>query len=179
MPEWNNLIEKCVHKPSYELMAMAYSDYKVDSAPCKRGAKNQCAIRMSVALGRCGFDLLGFPKRKRVHTLFDKCKVPVEHVLGARELAKYLQQCWGTPEIYKGKKGHAAAETLKGRTGIIYFDNCFQREPGEAKSGDHIDLWDGGKYYNIVIKVGAGGDATPDTPLFAESEEVWFFPLAA
>lgn len=178
MLAWNDLAHMCVVKPSFHLMNLAYTDYKIDNAPCKAGVTNQCAVRMSVALKRCGFDLGAFKNQKRIHKSRRSCSLSVPHVLGARELAQYLSQMWGVPERFKGKAVNSAPDVLKGRKGVIYFDNCFIRKGSTKKTGDHIDLWTGETYYNEVIKVSAGGRAKVGTPLFGESREVWFFPLS-
>lgn len=179
MAEYTTLVNMCVIKPSYQLMNRAYQDYLVDSAPCKSGVTNQCAVRMSVALERCGFSLSGFSPAARVHRGRRVCQLNLDHVLGANELARYLTGLWGAPERFNGETAHGAAAALNGRTGIIYFDNCFRRESGGPKTGDHIDLWTGTQYYNQIIHVGAGGDAGAGATLFTRSEAVWFYPLAA
>lgn len=179
MPDWNSLVNACYIKPSYELMKRAYEDYRVDSAPCKAGITNQCAVRMSVALERCGFSLDAFDPHRRVHRGRSSCHLSVQHVVGANELARYLSRIWGEPEKWRGDGVNSAAGELAGRTGIIYFNNCFQRAGQASRRGDHIDLWNGTTYYNQLIHVAAGGDARAGTPLFGRSDEVWFFPLSS
>ncbi len=48
------------------------------------------------------------------------------------------------PESYDGK---TVFEKIKDRTGIIFLANYWQRsgETGNARSGDHIDLWNGSR----------------------------------
>lgn len=179
MPDWTSLVNGCYITPSCQLMIRAYEDYRVDSAPCKAGITNQCAVRMSVALERCGFSLDAFDPRRRVHSGRSRCQLEVQHLVGANELAKYLKKIWGEPQRWNGNAVNSAAGELAGRTGIVYFDNCFQREGQASRRGDHIDLWNGSTYYNQIIHVGAGGDAAPGTPLFGRSEAVWFFSLSA
>ena len=159
-------------------MARAYQDYTIDSAPCKAGVTNQCAVRMSVAIERCGFSLSAFDPQRRVHRGRNRCQLEVAHVLGANELARYLARMWGQPEKFRGAAGHDAADTLSGRKGVIYFNNCFKRRRTDTRrKGDHIDLWTGSQYYNQIIHVGAGGDAGARARLFGRSDQVWFFPL--
>ena len=160
------------------MMERAYRDYLADSAPCKNpDINNQCAVRMSVALGRCGFDLLGFPNRRRVHSGRRTCQLQVEHVVGARELADYLVTALCIPQRFDAKQADDARTTLAGQRGIIYFNNCFRRTAGGPMIGDHIDLFDGTNYYNEIIRVTAGGDARSGTDLFRRADQVWFFPL--
>lgn len=177
MPEYKNLTNLCYVKPSYQLLQMAYEDYKVDSAPCKAGVTNQCAVRMSVALERCGFSLNAFDPSRRVHRGRSRCKLSIQHVLGANELARYLRRLWGEPETFRRRSKDNADETLGGKKGVIYFNNCFRRSGQASKRGDHIDLWNGEKYYNQIIHIGAGGDAGTRASLFSRSDSVWFFTL--
>lgn len=177
MLQYKPLIHKCVIKPSYRLMYQAYQDYLIDSAPCKAGVRNQCAVRMSVALERCGLSLSAFQPQRRVHRNRRSCQLPTPHLLGAAELARYLRGLWGVTHTFRGVTLDEADDNLAGQQGIIYFNNCFRRERGGAKVGDHIDLWTGSQYFNQVIHVGAGGDAGADATLFDRADQVWFFRL--
>lgn len=178
MPDWNPLVNACYMRPPFQLMKRAYDDYRIDSAPCKGGVTNQCAVRMSVALERCGFSLDAFTPQQRVHRNRPACHLSVPHVLGANELVRFLRGMWGTPEIWRGGQTTSAEEAMRPRTGVVYFDNCFTRSGQEHRTGDHIDLWNGTQYYNQLIHVGAGGDASAGARLFRLAEEVWFFPLS-
>jgi len=172
------LTEQCVVKPQYNLMKTAYDSYRADSAPCKKGAVNQCAVRMSVALVRCGLDFQAFPDPARVHNGWRSCRNSIPHVMGANELARYLQTLIGSPRVFTTAQRAEAESRIRGSKGIIYFDNCFRRNGQTAKRGDHIDLWTGQKYYNQIIKVGAGGDAGVNAELFEKSDGgIWFWPL--
>ena len=55
-------ILQCVVRPQYAFLQRAYDDYRTNSTPCRRGVTNQCAVRMSIALGRSGF--IPFDARK-------------------------------------------------------------------------------------------------------------------
>lgn len=178
MPDWEELVDACYLKPRFMDMVRAYEDYRMDSAPCKGGVTNQCAVRMSVALGRCGFSLGAFEPHHRVHEGRMRCQLTWPHVLGARELAGYLTRMWGAPETFRGSAAHSAGGTLAGRTGVVYFDNCFKRNRTDTRAtGDHIDLWNGTQYYNQIIHVAAGGSAGVGAGLFGLAEAVWFYPL--
>src|SRR5258707_15363215 len=87
MTIYSMFVEECVNQPSADLMEKAYKDYvddsehptaasiKEKSAPCKDPSiANQCAVRMSIALARCGFDLEGFQPRRRVHVHNHACQ---------------------------------------------------------------------------------------------------------
>jgi hypothetical protein len=134
-------------KPKYEAMARAYhgKEYLRKKFELCDGVTNQCAIRMSIALGRCGFSLDGFPEPRRVHgTSLRKCPLDEPHIVGATELMKFLIGSFGLTEKYDGHQMKKAYESLSGRKGILYFDNLGGRK------GDHIDLFDGAAIYNEI-----------------------------
>jgi hypothetical protein len=171
------LTNRSIIKPSFALMQQAYEDYRADPAPCKGGFENQCAVRMSVALLRCGFSLDAFQPQNHVHRNRRPCRLTVPHVLRAAELGNYLMQIWGAPELYRGATLGDARRRTQYRAGVIYFNDCFSREENGPRVGDHIDLFTGKAYYNQILRLGAGGDAGSETSLFDRANEVWFFPL--
>ena len=98
------------------------------------------------------------------------------HVLGATELANYLEAMWSTTHSFRGRaNARSAFETLSGQRGIIYFNDCFRRKNGSA--GDHIDLWDGCEYWNQKLGISAGGGVDSRANLFNRSNGVRFFVL--
>src|SRR5689334_5028070 len=114
MAELKIFVEQCVVRPSATLLEKAYQDYLTDSAPCKvPSVKNQCAVRMSIALARCGFGLESFSPQNRVHRNRSSCQQAIPHVLGANELARFLKTCWPTYETFLGRSLRTAAATLK------------------------------------------------------------------
>ncbi|MEO3434244.1 T6SS effector amidase Tae4 family protein [Inquilinus sp. CAU 1745] len=178
------LSNRCMVRPVWQQMFRAYNDYHDDKAPCKVPAiSNQCAVRMSVALERCGFSLSAFGhngnhgNHRRVHRNRRACQLPVPHLVGAHELAVYLEDIWGAPTRYRGRTLDDAPSALGGLRGIIYFNNCFTREDQETRRGDHIDLWDGREFWNIKLGISAGGGVASNAPLFNLADQVWFFPL--
>jgi hypothetical protein len=175
-------IFQCVVRPQYALLQRAYEAYRINSRPCGRGVANQCAVRMSIALGRSGFGLEGFTPRDRVHSGNGACVTDgMSHVLAALELARYLRRALGEPFTIRPQpagRGCAHAFTqIRGQTGIVYFNNCFTREGSSVQTGDHIDLFDGQQYYNQIIHPRAGGDETTGGNLFGRADEVWFWQL--
>lgn len=132
---------------------------------------------MSVALVRSGFTLSAFGEQARVHSGRGACQLSVPHIVGARELADYLVQCWGEPRRFRGTGLANAQTSLRHFKGVIYFNNCFARVAGGLRRGDHIDLWTGTEYYNEILRLGAGGDAGAGARLFDRADRVWFFPL--
>jgi hypothetical protein len=166
-----------VVKPTYAHMNQAYHDYFIDSKPCKRGAKNQCAVRMSVAIGRSGGSLDGYTPASEVHRRFRACRLTMPHVMGSQHLANHLRTIWGAPLIFVGSTLATAEAALFKRRGVIFFRNCFVREGSTDQEGDHIDLWTGVKYFNDVIHAPAGGSAGAGARLFGLADQVWFFDL--
>jgi len=174
---WDPLVRVCLARPTYMLMERAYHDYVLDSAPCKNpGIDNQCAVRMSVALGRCGCDLIGFPNRRRVHSGRPTCQLDIEHVVGARELADHLVRVLGPPQRFGERQADDARATLANRRGIIYFNNCFRREAAGRWSAT-IRLFDG----SDTTTRSSGWRwwrCTSRRRLFHRADQVWFFPVA-
>jgi hypothetical protein len=159
-------------------MRTAYESYRRDRQPCKGGVTNQCAVRMSVALERSGFSLSAFQPIARVHRNRRTCQLEVPHVLGADELQRYLRRVMPPFEEYSGARLRTAQPSVLGRRGIVYFNNCFRRNDTDSRAtGDHIDLWTGDAYYNMLLDVSAGGGVAPRASLFAQSDMVTFFPL--
>ncbi len=173
---WEVLADYSTMFPPYFLMERAFDDYKLDSKPAGAHPTNQCAIRMSIALGRSGFSLSAFPVPHRVKTT---THLPVPYVMGANELAEYLKTLWGYPVVFRSNLNTVTRE-LSNRKGIIYFNNCFHRseDPEGSRQGDHIDLWNGSHYYNQLYNIRAGmEDRLSSGPLFTRSNSVWFFEL--
>jgi len=175
-------ISQCVVRPQYALLQRAYEVYRGNSQPCARGVANQCAVRMSIALGRSGFGLEGFMPQSRVHSGNGACHTDgMSHVLGALELATWLKRALGDPLNIRpqaGTSGCAHAFTqIRGQTGIVYFNNCFTRAGSAVQVGDHIDLFNGQQYYNQIIHPRAGGDETTGGDLFGRADQVWFWRL--
>jgi len=186
-----------VLRPNFELMRQAYNSYLTfpDYGVCPRlGPKgNHCAVRMSIALDRCGsitFDYFGSNSDhrsnrgefNRVHHRGAEgrgsCGLELPHVPGAEELARHIRAIWsGSCEVFHDTSLATAAMT--GRNGIVFFKNCFHRnkDPKGVNRGDHIDLWDGTEFWNIKLGKSAGGGLDSDAPLFDRASEVWFILL--
>jgi hypothetical protein len=187
MANFASLAHQCVVRPQWKLMQKAYDAYWSDRKPCKgriegRSIENQCAVRMSIALERCGFSLRGFGhlrdrnNHRRVHRSRRGCQVQVPHVLGAEELARYLDAAIGFNDDFRRRTLDDAAASLAGRPGIVYFNNCFTRRGDSSRRGDHIDLWDGNETYNQK-QGGSTAAEGPDTGLFGNADRIKFMPL--
>jgi hypothetical protein len=116
-----------------------YVDKKTGDPP--QGFENQCAIKVSVALHGAGVEMKSF---RGAHVLIDGKYAAT----GATDLASWLksQRIPGISSPAVNVTGEDWQEKIKGKTGIVYFADYWAR-PGETKnrSGDHIDLWNGGR----------------------------------
>ncbi len=135
---------------------------------------------MSIALARAGFGLESFHPRNRIHDGI-KCHTDgIPHVLGARELADFLKRALFQPLVFRADKSGGCADAFQKitkRTGILYFNHCFTRAGEKQKHGDHIDLFNGEKYYNQIIHPQSGGNEANVGSLFATSDQVWFWQI--
>jgi hypothetical protein len=166
------------NKPFGVAMYAAYFPYWADPNPCKQAdpeIEYQCAVRLSIALVRCGFTIRDedFDKPRRIHRGRSGCGATEDHVCAARELEEALVRLWGPGELFRGQAAGGAATSLSGRWGIVYFDRCFRRSNGER--GNHIDLWDGASYMNQLLHI--SGDASARRDLFSRANYVRFFFL--
>jgi hypothetical protein len=116
-----------------------YVDPKTGKPP--KGYENQCAIKVSMAIHGAGIEMKSF---QGAVVMMDGLKTAV----GATQLANWLklQPFCGLPKAPENVTGPEWQDKIKGRTGIVYFENYWRRH-GEtsAPSGDHIDLWDGSR----------------------------------
>lgn len=159
--------------------------------PCvtdgKKNFDNQCAIRVGVALAKCGVDTSAIPGV--VHCWHGHAKSE-GHVIRAEELANGLARislAGLQPVIKIDPKDFA--RRLSGKKGIIFFKDYWRRtiagnkESFRNRSGDHIDIWNGSRltdrtsWARINLRIGAFGlhsisDRFSD---FEDSKEVWFW----
>jgi hypothetical protein len=112
-----------------------YVDPKTGNPP--PGYENQCAIKVSVAIHGAGVAMKSF--RGANVTLNGRTAASL-----AVQLADWLklQPFCGLPKEPEDITGKDWESKIKGRTGIIYFENYWRR-PDDKKqpTGDHIDLW--------------------------------------
>lgn len=104
------------------------------------GYENQCAIRVSVSLGGAGLTMKSF-KGSAVTVSGKKAAVR------AQEMADWLklQPFCGLPTEPEDITGEGWQGKIKGRTGIVFFKDYWQRQGERNATGDHIDLWNGSK----------------------------------
>jgi RHS repeat-associated protein len=122
-----------------------------DNKTKKELYENQCAILLGEALLASGIKLKGYSGS----TCRD-CSKNEQHPLSAEQLANWLQHAH-IKGLTKGKEltGANYYEYVKGKTGIIYFQDYWPR-PGESRdkgprTGDHIDLWNENKLASLGL----------------------------
>lgn len=159
--------------------------------PCTKNGKpnfpNQCAIRMGVALAKCGVETFRIPGTTHFWHGHDKS---AGHIVRAEELAKGLDKyriagIQGTTKITPDK----FAKALSGKTGIIFFKDYWQRtnngkqESFRNRSGDHIDLWNGSRltsvssWVMIHMRLGNFGlhSISDEWSNYEDSKAIWFW----
>lgn len=119
--------------------------YVDPSGRTPNGYENQCAINLSAAIHGAGVEMRSF--RGATVTLSTGRKAATS----ASQLAAWLKQqpfC-GLPIAPGDVTGEDWQDRIKGRTGIVYFEDYWARNAGEKSTnrptGDHIDLWNGSR----------------------------------
>lgn len=147
--------------------------------PCSSEFTNQCAIRVGVALASCGVDTTKIPGV--VHCWHHENKEG--HILRAEELANGLSHA-SIRGVGKQKEVKPAdlKKALKGKTGIIFFKDYWQRdgETSRNRSGDHIDLWNGTRLttYTSWFRIQLGLSIDGIWSDFGKSKKVLFWPVS-
>jgi hypothetical protein len=132
--------------------------------------ENQCAINVAAAWMRSGMKFSNYTGALSWQK--DKPKYPIR----AQELANWF----ATPHSrlpFKVQKfgGKEAFEKIRGKTGIIFFQNYW----GSGNQGDHIDLWnmfrlsDVLSWVRIYARIGSVGLGTD----YRNAESIWFWTL--
>lgn len=136
----NNMATETPKKPV--TFSTVWNNYP-SSDPCvsprtnKKAYDNQCAIRVGIALEKSGVSFAGFRG--------PRCEFGAKGngmVLRVRELASWLntkpfKECG--PHFPTTGEGFESA--LKGKKGIVYFEDYWLRDGEKLPTGDHIDLW--------------------------------------
>jgi Type VI secretion system (T6SS), amidase effector protein 4 len=187
--------------PTYTQLLRVYQTYDIRSGthhPCKRvdAGNNQCAYRLSVALGRCGFSLDKVPGISDLHTANPdrKCKCDMPHIASSEDLARIIKR-FRNPSLtlytntaiklhsQQGRKapyGDWLIGLLNEQPGIVFLENLSKRSTTSAKKdGDHIDLFDGKRCYNEILGIGTHGRGSPTktSDMFARAEKIEFWGL--
>lgn len=180
-------VTTAVRLPTPAAMLREYQRFRdVRGLPCGQDIRNQCAIRMSVALMRC--DIGFFFDRTQIrftHSATNRrCGTGVEHNASASRLFGYLRGIWQFRHYDKGGPHGMAAQRIQdavaNRCGIVYFEDCFNGGPGVG--GDHIDYWDGAMTMNDRMNYnGPGereaGDVSTARWFRNSRRNIWFLAL--
>jgi len=140
------------------LFRKLWENHPYPNHPCdKETFKNQCAIRMGVALEKSGIDTQSFdimyPKRR----CYPGFKHSPRHILAAQELANWVKSkasIFGAVKVSRD----VTSQNFRHLKGIVFIKNSW----GPT---DHIDVWDG-----LDLKGGSPA-------FFALAQEVWFWEL--
>lgn len=160
--------------------------------PCttngKKNFPNQCAVRVGVALTKCGVKTTSIPG---VTHCWQHPK-SAGHVIRAEELSIGLTKVRlpGLNSVIKVNP-KSFSEELSGKRGIIFFKDYWRRTNSGSKesfrnrSGDHIDIWNGSRitdrtsWARIYLRIGSFGlhSITDRFSDFEDSKEIWFWEV--
>ncbi len=176
---------------TFQMLWESHPTIAGDANPCSTKGKpnfpDQCAIRMGVALTACGVQTTKLPG---VRHCWQHNKSQ-GHVLSAEELAVGLssQTIAGLSKKNEISTEEFSAE-LKGKTGIIFFKDYWQRtvngkkETFRNRSGDHIDLWNGHQitsphsWARIHLRIGGFGlHSFGFYSDLEDSKSIWFWQV--
>jgi hypothetical protein len=118
--------------------------------PCDENTyPDQCAIRVAVALQRCGAAFKTYKGKNFVTCSQHKDE---KHALRAEELANWLEKRylahWPASTNVTGTDW---LERVNGKRGVIFFKDYWFREGERYPTGDHIDLWNGSRFPHTSI----------------------------
>jgi hypothetical protein len=90
-------------------------------------------------------------------------QLATRYYVQAQQLANRLRSEWGEPELLDAGD---AERRIQGRRGVVFLQDAY-RAGGTfgRQTGDHIDVWDGGK-------IGAWNKTTAP---FSAAAKVWFW----
>ncbi len=155
-----------------------YVDSKTGKVP--EGYDNQCAIKVSVALGEAGAKLDSF---KGAAVTIKGAKVAIR----AQELAAWLkvQRIEGVASSPETISGEDWEKKIKGRTGIVYFADYWIRGNEKVPTGDHIDLWNGNRLTAsglegaavTFLRFGLGIESGPGFSSLNKAKTIWFWEV--
>ena len=135
-----------------------WNNHPYPDSPCDTNTfRNQCAIRMGVALEKSGVDTSSFDTMYPNRRCYPGLGHNPRHILAAQELANWLKtqrSVVGNVKIYK----NVNSKDFRGKKGIVFIKNGWG-------AIDHIDVWNGTRM--------KGG--WPN--YFSLGKEVWFWEL--
>jgi len=170
-------------------MAITFHDlwgnYPKNEYPCstngKRQFDDQCAIRVGVALTKCGYNITQLKPAGKLEFCWHHPKQD-GHILRAEELANALHRT-RIPSVSVTQKVNQARDfaiELRGKTGIIFFKDYWRRGTEAQPSGDHIDLWNGSNITDgalSYLRVQFGLHWEGRISDFRKSKEIWFWSV--
>ena len=163
--------------PSAARLRREYGRF-VDSGgkPCQQGGhdgsgiSNQCAIRLSIALGRAdiGFHMRAAPGVNLiVHRANHRAcggHIEVPHDARAQRVFDHISSFWNFTRhrITREMSGAAIYNQLAGQPGIVFFDDISTSTA--TAGGDHIDFFDGHRIMNDELNYAAPGEPRGRNP---------------
>lgn len=170
--------------PTGTQLRRAYDDLAaVGGKPCQRNIRNQCAIRLTIALARCNIGFHLTPTRVGelyVHSpLSQMCGGGLEaHDASARRVFNYISQFWRFRmyQIDEYQTGRDVYARIRDTPAIIYFF----RLRGD-RGGNHIDYFDGARIMNDELNYAAPGEPVrgrADATFAATLNAIHVLPLA-
>lgn len=179
-----------VKLPTASDMLREYKKFReLKGKPCTprwRGPiRNQCAIRMTVSLGRVDIGFHLNSAHLKVHS-GRKCGVDTPHDASASRVFRHLRSIWNFQHFRKTGPGAMSAAQIHGRVlgkkGIVYFEDCFSSKSPDV-GGDHIDFWDGSLMMNDRLDYNGPGERAPneignsDRFFKSSKRNIWFLPI--
>lgn len=164
---FNQLWELFQHKPCV--------DPKTDEPP--KGFDNQCAMQVGFTLERVGVSL---HKYRGARCPFASNRGGM--VASAQGLADWLKTkpFPGCPDAEK-YTGQTIFSKIQDRTGIVFFADYWRRDPDkQARTGDHIDLWNGSRLTAFTswfrVHLGLSWDGRMSDYRLARTALFWHIP---
>ena len=165
--------------PPFSLPTLSFSalwvNHPGEEVPCDENAfKNQCAIRMGIALEKSRIDLSFFQGERCWQKNDEKHVNNTKHILRAQELADWLRKRTKlVGKVTLVKPGPKAQDAIAGKKGIVFFQNI----PG-YEGLDHIDVWHGqGLRSTTSKKWSKSSQATCPPEWWKSSQQIWFWDL--
>ncbi len=149
---------------------------------------NQCAIRLSIALGRAD---IGFHMRAAegvtlyVHRAGSRnCggHIEVPHDARAQRIYNHISSFWNftTYRLNRRQTGADVYDIVSGTPGIVFFDNLRGSRATATAGGDHIDFFDGTRIMNDELNYAAPGEPrgrNPNTTFADTRTAIYFLPI--
>lgn len=151
----NNLAEKIeISSLEFQLLNNYYPRSAVKHLDSKKVDvfDDHCAIHISEALYKCGVLMHSFKGVRCWHCPTPDIKGRGIHIIRAQELSDYLNtkpfsNC-PKPLSFEGVNYE---EGIKGKTGIVFFKDYWQRNGEKGRTGDHIDLWNKNELVSLGV----------------------------